>query len=929
MFLRGGLLIEPWKPYKSYTNDPRIQDVVLYDNTIYVCSVSHISGATFSENANKFISAGSGGSSGGSGGGSGGSSGGYAGEWDLNTSVVVTPPAIGNLSFDTYVSSAPSGSSTSFVNTNPGTPLPGISIATLYGANISNVVGNFTGTRWVELSLPVYHYCLVYLLNDDVSISDIPTLVLNDLISSTVTYDNYALLLLFRGDDFITRCTLRGNSDSTPFITTPVDVDSVTDNARRSFKVGINKTGNEIIIVNEENNTTIVSSPEPLLDFTKIFITGIVIDGSLFTGGLITLSSLTDVGRLPLQSVSAGTVIIPPQSSQDGDIWSVANSGIYNDISLVDGDIVLFYNNRQNLVKLVDKSTEISQPEINNLINTAITKSVNTGAIKTAIATAINNIPPADSIDYQTRTYYNPLESIYFYDNTTDTFYNNIEIGITDGQQRYMLCYFNTGLNFEGKGIFRVNILTNGPTEIAFYSEIGTLISSHVLDLEVYTAFYFTNTGNGTQLLSAQKRDNNLVSIASYVHHYSIDSFPAFWSKGLQTTGFSNSVVSSPSFGMEINNSLLGEFGTSKIAMAYLNGTSHRFTTGFDMIIQSTPSFEKRGVIYSTEVLGGLNVENIMMQRILSGNPEAYLFKIETGGTGTTSDQNVVNLTMGDQYSTYTTAVNLTPHAGVGPRRLRISVDIIEQILYITDIDTLEQTRVIDFYFYMFETIFQKNRSLVGVYNTIDTSISTTFTNTNLNIIESRKNGNRSEPLFSVVSSSSDSAVGKARNKPGVLQLLNSGVPSELVDSYYWTIFFRDEHQWVDYGTFMYNNDVYRPRICYNDKIVPTEIQFHKFTTGSLRTTINVKHTTRVLKIHILDGSSPNMIVLLPFLIGSEYFLDIEVIGGTVNLSFTSRLPANLISSFSTSSELNGTYPVGTYKFRGRYNMGIVSWRII
>ena len=68
MFLRGGLLIEPWKPYKSYTNDPRIQDVVLYDNTIYVCSISHISGATFSENANKFISAGSGGGSGGTGG---------------------------------------------------------------------------------------------------------------------------------------------------------------------------------------------------------------------------------------------------------------------------------------------------------------------------------------------------------------------------------------------------------------------------------------------------------------------------------------------------------------------------------------------------------------------------------------------------------------------------------------------------------------------------------------------------------------------------------------------------------------------------------------------------------------------------------------------------------------------------------------------
>ncbi|MCB1711359.1 MAG: hypothetical protein KDH96_02405 [Candidatus Riesia sp.] len=79
MFLRGGLLIEPWKPFKSYTNDPRIQDVVLYDNTIYVCSETHRSGATFSENANKFISAGSSGSSGSSGGSSGFS---FGGDWD-------------------------------------------------------------------------------------------------------------------------------------------------------------------------------------------------------------------------------------------------------------------------------------------------------------------------------------------------------------------------------------------------------------------------------------------------------------------------------------------------------------------------------------------------------------------------------------------------------------------------------------------------------------------------------------------------------------------------------------------------------------------------------------------------------------------------------------------------------------------------------
>lgn len=928
MFLRGGLLIEPWKPFKSYTNDPRIQDVVLYDNTIYVCSVSHISGATFSENANKFISTGSGGTGGGSGGGSGGSGGGYAGEWDLTTSVVVTPPTLTDLKFSEYFgSSATNVEQTTIDYTSPGLPFVPLSpIIEIYGASVLNVEENFSGTKWCEAYVPQKSLANIFFVADTVLVSDVVDIVYQHLFQNMPYVDCIHVFFDF-SDNTTKRVQIRNYSSSTAESTSISNITAAFVSGNYICRIGVNYDLNEIYLEESNGNVITLSPTVPISPFNKIIFTNFKYDAAGLLGDPMSLTSFSDGTHIPLQNTVGDTEIIPPTNAVDGDIWSVANSGIYNDISLVDGDIVLFYNNRQNLVKLVDKSTEISQPEINNLINTAITTSVDTGAIKTAIATAISNIPPAGSVDYQTRTYYNPLESIYFYDNTTDTFYNNIEIRITDGQQRYMLCYFNTGLNFEGKGIFRVNILTNGPTEIAFYSEIGTLISSHALDLGVYTAFYFTNTGNGTQLLSARNRDNNLINISPQVINHSMESFPTFWTKGIQPSGVNGNVVSSPSFGMEINNSLLGEFGTHKIAMAYHNTASHRFTTGFEMIIPSTPSFEKRGVIFSTEVLGGLDVDNIMMQRILSDNPGAFLFKIETGGTGTTSDQNVLNLTMVDQSTKYTAVVNLTPHVGAGPRRLQVSVDIIEQILYITDMDTLEQTRVINFYFYIFETIFQKNKSLVGVYNTIHTSISTTFTNTNLNIIMSRKNGHLSEPLFTTVAS--DFSVGVARSTPGVLQLLSSGVPPELIDASYKTIFFRDEHQWVDYGTFMYNNDVYGPRICYNNKIVPTEIQFHKYTLDSSRTVIHVHHTTRVLKIHILDGSSPNMIVMLPYLIGSEYFLDIEVIGGTVNLSFTSRLPSNVISLFSTSSELNGTYPVGTYKFRGRYNMGIVSWRII
>lgn len=59
MFFRGGLLIEPWKPFHYYTNDARLQSVVLFEDMIYSCNDAHQSGATFAANLSKFTSAGS------------------------------------------------------------------------------------------------------------------------------------------------------------------------------------------------------------------------------------------------------------------------------------------------------------------------------------------------------------------------------------------------------------------------------------------------------------------------------------------------------------------------------------------------------------------------------------------------------------------------------------------------------------------------------------------------------------------------------------------------------------------------------------------------------------------------------------------------------------------------------------------------------
>ena len=85
MFFRGGLLIEPWKAYHYYTSNPKEQSIVSFEDALYVCNTAHQSGATFAENASKFISAGSG--------GVGGVGGVYLGDLDLTPPYSLSPDA--------------------------------------------------------------------------------------------------------------------------------------------------------------------------------------------------------------------------------------------------------------------------------------------------------------------------------------------------------------------------------------------------------------------------------------------------------------------------------------------------------------------------------------------------------------------------------------------------------------------------------------------------------------------------------------------------------------------------------------------------------------------------------------------------------------------------------------------------------------------
>lgn len=921
MFLRGGLLIEPWKPYKSYTNDPRIQDVVLYDNTIYVCSVSHISGATFSENANKFISAGSGGT----GGSSGGTGGGYAGEWDLNTSVVVTPPVVSDLSFDEFLSSAANNiNNTSITNITPNTLIPNLPSAAVYAGRVSNVLNNFSDTRWIQLEIPSLSYVILYFTDDSVEITNIPDMFYTDLFLNGTNPIDYMMILLGSEDGNILGEQVKIVNDGV--FTSPMSTNSGSPiNDTFTIKFGINKLLNQIIIEKENNIINTYTLPIPIIDFTRIFMSGILFPGGGFVGGTMTLQSHTDTNRNPLQNVSGGNIIIPPNEAKDGEIWRVLNNGTYNSTyDLLNNDIILFYNNTQDLVKLVDQDTKFTTSQINGLINSAIETSTTNGVIHTAINDAISNLPPVGTVDYISITYTNTYGGINFYNSDDDILYNEIIFNVTDGVERIVPCYFNTHFNnptYEDKGIFRLTVVTNAPVTFNIYSESGSLIKTiGIIDM---TTIYFTDVGSGIKIITIENNENFIISQNGIIQRHDPSLFNLSYTKGiLEAVPFTN-ICAYSSNGLQIDNTTTDTyFPNSKAALAYRQICDVKYTTGFDMIIPIVDTAETRGVLFSTSILS--NTTHEVLLKLFAGNSTGFFIKIETGGLQTSADRDQVRIFVNDSTSSHSIrslVITLPTHIGSNDRRLRFTIDVKKQYVVIKDLDTLYETKVLFFYFHTFDTIFVGNRTTICMYNTINTIAQSSFTN-NMNIIESFSNGKLAQPFM--VELQMPSSLTTRLRKIGKQQFFGPSSYLYINNPAYQSLLLRDEEQWLEFGSFMYGQD---NKILYNEKFVPTETQTHTYTTSSLKTLVQILPTTKVLELEILDNSISNFNVLLPYLLSTERYIQIVIIGSSANIVFSISSPNNAISTHLDTTNMNTLYSPGVYNFKGMFDMGVVTWK--
>jgi len=926
MFLRGGLLIEPWKPFKSYANDPKIQDVVLYDNTIYVCSVAHRSGATFIENANKFISAGSSGT-----GGTG--SGGYGGEWDLFTNIQVLPPSVSNLKFVSFTGSVPTNvDQTTFDYQGPGLAFTPISTAIeLYCASIHNVEFNFTGTRWCEVKIPAVSLCTIWFTKQTIVNSDMVNVVYQHIFNNNPYIDSIGIFFDF-GPSSIKRLDIRCYDQNTDTYTTlsPTPITGSIINDEYICKIGINKDLNKVFVDEGNGNIFEITTPFPLVDFEKIFAVDFKYPSAGLNGNPITITSFSDGTHLPLQNVTSGSIIIPPANANDGEIWSIVNNGTYNSLyDLINGDVILFYNNLQNIVKLVNQTTQFTETQINNLIDNAIDVSVAAGSINTAIQDAIDNIPPPGTLDLLSSVLYNYNDTVLMYDTVNQLLYNEIKFNVTDGFSRAVTFQFNTDsgngfYNYEGKGIFRLSITTNAPLTInivdTYFNNIAfETIFENGLDL------CLTDSGSGIKVISRIVTETNTITHPSTISRIPLDEFPLSSTQGI-LEGQPSLASFTYTNGLAIDNSSVDSttFFQQSLAVAYQRQCDVKYTVGFDMVIPFVDTLEKRGVLFTKEVLTAdpLSVLKRRVMRPYDINQD-FGVKIETGGLGNIGDLHMVYITIMYSGGAYTKQVDLPPHVGTNDRRIRVILDVRKQLITITDLDTLDEQTVLFFYFHHFPIIFQQNRTDIVIYNHVNQSAQPTFTN-NMNILECRTGGIVSEPFMVKCTVDSNILMQIQRKKfqwfgPEHLLNVNS---TNFLNVY--TI--RTGKDWLEPGTFLWGDN----QLTMNNKIVPTETQYVYYDANSSKEYIVVLETTKVLKIVVIDNSSPTFTIVTPRVFADTHEFDIEISCPTnVTINFTQHQPSNVTSGYATAADYNGTYNNGVYKAIGLFNLGIMKWRIV
>ena len=408
MFLRGGLLIEPWKPFRRYTSDPKIQDIVIYDNIIYVCSETHQGGSTFNENSSKFRSTGIN-----SGSDNGSLQSRYAGVWDLSQGSVQVTEAVPD---PTLSSGFIKLNDAEFQFTGDVTPINlGSGYADYVVANGVSRINS--GIRWGTVYMPDFDANSNSIFFGFCKNTQSPLDLLNPLLtgSSLIPVSGVLFGLSKSGNDIDLEAYILSNFLS-PSNNTQFGINTFLNNAAiptvgTPIHFGVDTATGDLFV--QIDNSPPIQSASPLdlsgfvSDTFAPFYMPLWHNSTAFSAAnpqtfKYDLGSTAN-GKLPFLSLDVVTTI--PANAHDGEVYECVNgSATVNGTYVQSGDFVEFADSLSKLIVISKPKTTVqieviaqSKIDSNLLPNGAIKQAIDNAIITSKITQNFVNIHTLNS----------------------------------------------------------------------------------------------------------------------------------------------------------------------------------------------------------------------------------------------------------------------------------------------------------------------------------------------------------------------------------------------------------------------------------------------------------------------------------------------------------------------------------------------------
>lgn len=392
MQMRGGLLIEPWKAYRFYTNAVKEQSIVSFDDAIYVCITSHQAGATFAENIDKFSSVGTGGS------------GALVpqGEWNVAESTVVSPTeALPLLLTDLKDALLVSEN---FIASADLQTFPFAGPFFIFGGFTSNtVINDFSTTKWVTINVSGFSNWALY---DSTGITTDQAIV-DVIMNVSIGGGTSPIIGLFgtAGSAFgSVNITLKynGPNDTNINVFTLTDGDIPELINAQTVSVGINLALGKVYVLTDVTTVLEFDIPTTVLQDAgelSFFAGGVY--GNVFGVGSAQISFPQPEIYSPITMLRNGTITTPPIDAVDGSLWKITTNGTYDYQNVGINDYVLFFNELSNVVVFENNVQELAL--IQSSLSTISTE-ISTGLVDVKERAIMRGI-----IDYVTTAPVSPI----------------------------------------------------------------------------------------------------------------------------------------------------------------------------------------------------------------------------------------------------------------------------------------------------------------------------------------------------------------------------------------------------------------------------------------------------------------------------------------------------------------------------------------